>query len=91
MIPPIESLDKVGLDCWLSRFILEVEKKGDPTSEFLPNTLCHICHGIQHYLRCDGKRLVVFSAFKHSLDAEMKRLQSSGIGSKQNKLNHSPV
>ena len=88
-IAPIILLDKVGLNYWLSRFILEVKKKGDPPREFPPNTLHHICCGLQRYLRWNGKPDTdffsdpAFSDFKTSLDAEMKRLQSTGIGSKQ--------
>ena len=89
LIAPIEQLDKAQLNYWLSRFILEVKKKGDPASEFPPNTLYHICCGLQHYLRWNSKPYIDFSNdkafadFKSSLDAEMKRLQSAGIGSKQ--------
>ena len=54
-------------------------------------TLYHICCRIhvQHYLRCNGKPHIDFfsdpnfSTLKCSLDAEMKRLQNTGIGSKQ--------
>ena len=88
-IPPMILLDKAGLNYWLSRFILEVKKKGDPPREFPPNTLHHICCGLQHYLRWNGKPDTDFFSdpaffdFKTSLDAEMKRLQRTGIGSKQ--------
>ena len=37
-IPSIELLNKAGLNYWLSCFILEVKKKGDPPSKFPPNT-----------------------------------------------------
>ena len=89
LIPPIESLNRAGLDYWLSWFVLEVKKKGDPPSEFPPNTLYHICCRIQHFLRCNGKPHIDFfsdpdfSTFKRSLDAEMKRLQNTVIGSKR--------
>jgi len=94
-IAPIELLDKSQLNYWLSRFILEVrkkpqgKKKGDAGIEFPPNTLYHICCGLQRYLRCNGKPDTDFAndtalaEFKSSLDAEMKRLQSLGIGSQQ--------
>ena len=60
MIPPIEPLGKVMLDYWLSQFILEVKKKGDPPSKFPLNTLYHIFCGI-HYLRYDDKPHISFS------------------------------
>ena len=58
-------------------------------SEFPSNTLYHICYGLQCYLRWNGKLYInflndkAFADFKSSLDAEMKRLQSAGVGSKQ--------
>ena len=39
VIAPTEQLDKSQLNYWLSRFILEVNKKGDTGSEFPSNTL----------------------------------------------------
>ena len=89
LIALIEQLDKVQLNYWPTCFILEVKKKGDPTSEFPPNTLYHICYGIQCYLRWNGKPYIDFSNdkafadFRSSLDAEMIRMQSAGIDSKQ--------
>ena len=62
----IELLDK-GLNYWLSRFILEVKKKGNPPMEFPPNTLYHICCGIQRYLRRNGKSDIDFSVIQHFL------------------------
>ena len=65
------------------------QEKGNPPSEFPPNTLYHICCGIQRYLRGNGRPHIDFfsdldfSEFKCSLDAKVKRLQSTGIGSKQ--------
>lgn len=58
-------------------------------SEFPPNTLHHIVCGIMRYLRWNGHPKIDFfsdtgfSQFKASLDAEMKRLQSCGKGSKK--------
>ena len=86
-IPPTLDLDKSGLNYWLSRFILEVRKQGSSPSEYPPDTLYHICCGIQRYLRWNGKPGIdilgdpAFAEFKSSLDAEMKRLQASGVGS----------
>ena len=77
------------LQHWLCRFILEVRKKdGNP---FPPNTLHHIACGIMRYLRINGKPGIdifkdkEFARFRTVLDSEMKRLQSSGLGSGQRK------
>ncbi len=54
-----------------------------------PNTLHHLVCGVMRYLRWNGQPKidfftdVDFSHFKQSLDAEMKRLQSQGMGSKK--------
>lgn len=86
-IPEICQIDTAPLAHHLSSFILEVRKKnGD---EFPPNSLFHIVSGIQRYLRYNGKPSVdffndpVFAGFKLNLDAEMKRLQKKGLGSKK--------
>ncbi len=56
---------------------------------FPPNSLFHIVSGIQRYLRFNGKPSMdffndpVFADFKLNLDAEMKRLQRKGLGSKK--------
>ena len=58
-------------------------------SEFSPDTLHHLCYGIQRFLRSNGHpALDIFkdsrlAYFRSSLDSEMKRLQSLGIGSKK--------
>ena len=57
-------------------------------TEYPPNTLYHICAGIQRSLRDSGLILDIFkdpqySLFQNSLDGEMKRLQSSGLGTKK--------
>ncbi len=55
--------------------------------EFLPNSLHHIVCGIMRHLRLTCYPTIDFFShtefidFKRSLDAEMKRLQSKGIGS----------
>ena len=87
VISPTLDLDKSGLNYWRSHFILEVRKQGNSPSEYPPDTLYHICCGIQRYLRWNGKSGIdilsdpAFAEFKSSLDAEMKRLQASGLGS----------
>ena len=58
-------------------------------SEFPSSTLHHIVCGLMRHLRWNGYPDLDFftdrdfSTFKSSLDAEMKRLQSQGIGSKK--------
>lgn len=82
-----KKLDKKQLSFWLSCFILEVRKQD--SSEYPPNTLHHICCGIMRYLRQNGQpdidffRDPTFGEFKATLDAEMKRLQTKGVGSKK--------
>ena len=78
--------DKSLLQCWLTRFVLEVRsKKG---TEYTPNTLHHIVCGIMRHLRHNCNKPEIdffkdpeFADFRASLDAEMKRLQSAGVGS----------
>ena len=86
-IPPITEQSQSELQHWLSRFILEVRRKDG--SEFPANTLHHVVCGIMRYLRWNGKpgldffKDADFDKFRCSLDAEMKRLQSNGVGSKR--------
>ena len=86
-IPPLNSITPSELQYWLLRFIHEVRKKNG--SEYPPNTLLHLCTGIVRYLRSNGHPSLdifkdsAFAEFRSSLDAEMKRLQAKGLGSKQ--------
>ena len=81
----ITELTTSELQHWLTRFVLEVRKKTG--EEFPPNSLRHICCGIKRYLRQNGQPSIdffvnsEFAEFKASLDSEMKRLQSKGVGS----------
>ncbi len=67
--------------------MLEIRKKDG--QEFPPNSLYHIICGIQRHLQFNGHPSIDFfnnSAFadlKLTLDAEMKRLQKGGVGSKK--------
>ena len=95
IVPPFDQLhDKSLLQCWLTRFVLKVRsKKG---TEYTPNTLHHIVCGIMRHLQQNCSRHEIdifkdpeFANFHTSLDAEMKRLQTAGVGSvKKNKQNH---
>ena len=60
-------------------------RKTDGT-EYPPNTVHHIVCGVMRHLRCtkpdiDFFKDAEFSSFRSSLDGEMKRLQSRGLGS----------
>ena len=56
---------------------------------YTPNTLHHICCCLMRHIRLSGNPQVdffkdpEFSDFRASLDAEMKRLQADGVGSKK--------
>lgn len=82
-----KELSKEKLSFWLSCFILEAGKQDG--TKYPPNTLHHICCGIMRFIRNNGQpdvdffRDPAFGEFKSTLDAEMKRLQSQGIGSKK--------
>ena len=86
-ISPLTEMTEHELQHWLTRFILEVRKKDG--SVYPPNTLLHICAGLMRHLRWSGKPHIdifkdkEFANFRASLDAEMKRLQSLGVGSKK--------
>ena len=85
-IPLLMEMDAYSLQYWMTRFILEVRKQnGD---EYPPNTLHHLVCGIMRFLRQNGKPQLdffkddTFADFRSSLDGEMKRLQSKGVGSR---------
>lgn len=85
-VPPLEDLDNDNLQHWLCRFVVEIRKKNG--LEYPPNTLHHVVAGIMRHMRYNCGRPELdffkdpsFSDFRASLDAEMKRLQSAGIGS----------
>jgi hypothetical protein len=86
-IPLITEQSQTELQHWMSCFILEVRKKDG--SEFPANSLHHVVCGIMRYLRWNSKpgldffKDADFDKFRCSLDAEMKRLQSNGVGSKR--------
>ncbi len=86
-IATLQEMTRDELQHWLTRFILEARKRDG--SVYPPNTLHHICSGLMRHLRWTGKPQIdffkddEFADFRASLDAEMKRLQSQGIGSKK--------
>ena len=86
-IPLLLEMTNGDLQYWMTRFIMEVRKKDG--SSFPPNTLHHICCGIMRHLRTNGKPSLdffkdpEFADFRASIDAEMKRLQAAGLGSKR--------
>ena len=83
----ITTLDGEQLQYWLSHFVLEVRKKSG--LEYPPNTLHHICCGLQRHLRENGRPEIDifkdsnFTDFCATLDGEMKCLQSLGLGTKK--------
>ena len=74
------------LNYWLSKFVLEVRKEnGEP---YPPNTLYSICAGLLRYFReCQPEINIFkdhqFAEFQKTLDGEMKRLRSLGMGVKK--------
>ena len=84
-IAPLSELSHSELDYWLTRFVLEARKKDG--CEYPPNSLHHICCGLMRYLRWNGQPSIDpftqsdFTNFRASLDSELKRLQSKGVGS----------
>ena len=86
-IPLLLEMTNADLQYWMTSFIMEVRKKDG--SSFPPNTLHHICCGIMRHLRTNGKPFFdfiknpEFADFRPSIDAEMKRLQAAGLGSKR--------
>ena len=85
-ISTIDQMTDTALTHWMSRFVLEVRKVNG--SEYLPNSLHHICAGLLRHLRMSGRDIdlfkdTAFTPFQATLDGEMKRLQSAGLGSKK--------
>ena len=87
-IPAITDLSPTDLQYSMTKFLLEVRKKNG--AEYPPNSLHHICSGLMHHLKWNGQPLIdifsdsVFADFRGTLDAEMKRIQSKRLGSKEN-------
>ena len=85
-IPPIEDITMDNLGYHLGRFIWDVIMRKKDGTEFLPECLHHVVCEIQCLLRYHGKpeidsfKAAPFAIFRMILDAEMKRLQRSGVG-----------
>ena len=85
-VPQLSEVDKIIQAQWLTRFILEVRKING--SEYPPKTLYHIVNGIMWHVHIskpgtDFYKDAEYPGFIASLNAEMKRLQSQGMGSTQ--------
>ena len=74
------------LNQWLSKFVLEVRRQdGEP---YPPQTLYQICCGLQRYVRelhpdFNFMKDPQLAGFQRTLDGEMKRLRSVGLGAKR--------
>ena len=88
VIPYLKDIILTELQHWLCYFILELQKKSG--TQFLPNSLHHICCRIMRYThtRLNEMNVVFFKdreffKFCTVLDSEMKRLQAAGLGTGQ--------
>ena len=73
------------LSYWLSRFVLEVRRQDG--RDYPPQTLYSMCCGLLRYVREVKPEINIFkdpqyADFQRTLDAEMKRLISTGLGVK---------
>ena len=84
-VPCLLEMETQEMSHWMTRFALEIRKQDG--NEYQPNTLHHIICGLMRYVRANSIADIDFfkdreyADFRQSLDAEMKRLQSKGIGS----------
>ena len=84
-VPTLLEMDLGNMSHWLERFTLEA-RKVDGT-EYQPNSIYHIVCGIMRYIRIQKQGSIdffkdpEFAGLRSSLDGEMKRLQSKGLGS----------
>ena len=81
--PLINQMTKEELNRWLPHFVMEARRQdGKP---YPPNTLYQLCCGLLRHIRTTqpGWNIftdVEFSDFQKTLDAQMKKLKSDGIG-----------
>ena len=81
---PLILMDPSTLQYWLTHFVLEVRKKNGSSTLLILYTIwcvvsCATCDKVENQKLKDAS----FEDFRASLDAEMKQLQSTGVGSKQ--------
>ena len=84
----LKKASKHDLSYSMERFVLEVRNKLG--NEYSATTLHHIVCGIMRFIRSEQAFIDFFSdpefaEFRQTLDGEMKRLQSKGIGSQVRK------
>ncbi len=85
-LPDIFLCTKSQLDYWLCKFVLGIRRKdGQP---YPPQTLYQICCGLLRYVRdlhpeINFLKDAQFAGFQRTLDGEMKRLRSLGLGVKK--------
>ncbi|XP_062601655.1 zinc finger MYM-type protein 2-like [Saccostrea cucullata] len=90
---PILSMDNMTLNQFLCGFITEVRNKAG--EHYRPNTLYEIITSIQHYLRQNGKVVSFlddneFRKMRQVLDARMKEVAKTGLGSSRRKAAGKP-
>ena len=84
--PPPHICTVKQLNEWLCNFVLEIRRKDG--NEYPPNTLYSVCCGILRHVRSYLPEINFFNqpdfdAFRRTLDGEMKRLRSQGLGAKK--------
>ena len=88
----ITTMNAETLQYWMCRFVLEVRKKDGKV--YPASTLHHLCCGVMRHLKENGwHRLDIFqdpsfAEFRSTLDLEMKKIQSLGIGTKKKQAEH---
>ena len=86
VITDILKVPEEELNYWLAKFVVEVRKKGEKAEFYPPTTLYQICCGLLRFLRNNGRAALnifddpMFKHFQDTLDGEMKRLTSLGVG-----------
>ena len=76
----------IELDYWLCKFVLETKKSNG--EHYPPDTLYAICNGLLRFIRETRPEInifkdPVFCGFQRTLDSEMKRLRTLGLGVKR--------
>ena len=82
LIENIEEMEADAIGFWLPRFVVEMRKENG--SEYPPDSVYSVCSGLQRHLRVKDRGDVnffvhaSFNNFRQVLDAQMKKLKSSG-------------